>query len=490
MSDKNYNIDKLFKDYLLGHKAKAPADAWERLHGELHKSGQTRPVWIWRSVAAVLLLLITFSAGYFLSDYQKSGIRQFTSSTPAKQNKPDATATDVDREIISTDEHDEISENLVTTNEINQSAPENVRQTKPENKSIHPEKVPSNQQLTLNNEPVQTDLELEEVSTPVEEEMAVVTSKEQNGNHDETFNAEISPIDPKQIEVQANDVSFPVNKLFEDPAFLQQLLVAEDLYRFEPDNAKSKNSSSNWSIGGRISPLYSYRALSGSGYETTGDPVAQEYFDDVENGILTVAAGISLDYKFSNRWSLGSGMYVSRTGQENNEVLAIAVPGSSGMYKLATSAGTVTINPKKFESVMVEQQASIKDTIPGGYTVSGTFVQNLDYFEVPFIMQYKLTDQRFSIHLKGGLSPGILINNRSYFEDDGVKLQTGVVENINPMILNSLVGFGFEYSISEKVSVNLDPAFKYSLSPVNQDSKLSAHPYSFSWFTGISYKFY
>ena len=71
---------------------------------------------------------------------------------------------------------------------------------------------------------------------------------------------------------------------------------------------------------------------------------------------------------------------------------------------------------------------------------------------------------------------------------DNEKIQTGFTENIKPMIYNSVLGLGIAYEISKKVSINLSPTFKYSLSPVNTGSGLKYHPYSLSWFTGISYK--
>ncbi|NLO52227.1 MAG: hypothetical protein GX103_13845 [Bacteroidales bacterium] len=56
------------------------------------------------------------------------------------------------------------------------------------------------------------------------------------------------------------------------------------------------------------------------------------------------------------------------------------------------------------------------------------------------------------------------------------------------MIYISVLGMGAQYAISSKISVNLAPTFKYSLTPVNTSNSLGYHPYSLSWFTGVSYK--
>jgi len=475
MAEKNSNIDKLFKDHLVGYRAKAPADAWERLHGELHKGSSVRAIWLWRSVAAAILLLIAFSAGYFFSDFQKSNSGQFTLNEQTEVALPE-------QNVISPENSD--AETSVGQEESNFGKQENGFMPKAEPKK---EKLISAELAEVTRETLTT--------TPVISndqpagELATIDPHQQDENQ---LSEKLTPIPVDVIseDITTEETTKPENLLFNDPEFLRQMLLADDNLAFDFGGQTEKSTSSNWSIGGRISPLYSYRTINDGSYETANEAVAKEYFDEVESGLLTIAGGISLNYKFSDRWSLGSGMYVSRIGQETSQVLAFATPGSSGMYKLATSAGTVTINPVKFQSVMVEQQVSVKDTIPGGYIVSGDFVQNLDYFEVPFIMQYKVTDKRFSVQLMGGLSPGILVNNRSYFESDGQKVQTGIIEDVSPMIYNSVVGFGLEYSISEKVSLNLEPTFRYSLTPVNTSSNLSTHPYSMSWFTGITYRFY
>jgi hypothetical protein len=267
-------------------------------------------------------------------------------------------------------------------------------------------------------------------------------------------------------------------------------LIGEDAYASDIMPVSKAVAASGWSIGGRVSPVYSYRTVGGSSFATASEKVSVDYFNDNEEGITSVAAGISLDYAFSDRLSLASGMYLSRIGQQNNEVLAYNDPDATNMYKLATSNGTVTINPVKFESVIAPQAISAKDSLPGDYSVHGSFYQNLDYLEVPLVLKYRLLDQKFSVNVMGGLSPGILVNNRSYFDVDGQKLQTGTVENVESFIYNSIFGLGLEYAINRKLSINMEPSFKYAISPVNSGNGINYHPYSFSWFTGISYKLY
>jgi hypothetical protein len=46
-----------------------------------------------------------------------------------------------------------------------------------------------------------------------------------------------------------------------------------------------------------------------------------------------------------------------------------------------------------------------------------------------------------------------------------------------------------EYSLSKKLTLNLEPTFRYYLNPFNDVTGLRAHPYSFGVFSGVAYKF-
>ncbi len=475
MSDNNLHIDKLFKDHLVGHKAKAPEHAWERLHGDLQKNKRTSPVWMWRSIAASLLLLLTFGAGYFLSEYRNKADDQITHSTPVEHKAPsDVSVTDsMIREIP--------DEEIIRKPDPIIGKPETLIADvhRPEQESHKTDKDTYQQQEKI--------LPHTDEIAEVFDDSSAIEFPEKQETETPIPTEDIAVLqDATPAEIEPAVTEAPVT----DPEVLKRLLSEDYDLAFDTGLAGKTDISSNWSIGARFSPVYSYRNLGGSSMQTSGSSIEKSYFDEVEDGILTLAGGISLDYRINDRWSIGSGMYVSRIGQVNNQVLAMASPDNSGMFKLTTSTGSVSINPRKFQSVMVQQQVSVKDTIAGGYMVNGSFVQNLDYLEVPLVLNYKVTDSRFSINLMGGVSPGILVNNRSFFEKDGEKLQTGITEDLSPMIYNSLVGVGLQYAISDKVSVNLEPTFKYSLSPINTSDGLNFHPYSMSWFTGVSYRFY
>jgi hypothetical protein len=108
---------------------------------------------------------------------------------------------------------------------------------------------------------------------------------------------------------------------------------------------------------------------------------------------------------------------------------------------------------------------------------------------MPVILRYKLIDKSVDFNLIGGLSYNLLVNNSVHTVIDGSKYTVGKTAGLNPFMVSSSMGMGIEYSLSEKFSLNLEPTFRYYLSPFGEMAGLRIHPYSFGVFSGLSYKF-
>ncbi len=469
MADDRKHIDELFKDYLSGFKAAAPAGAWQRIQVSLQPTQKRKHFLYLRLAAASLLLLMAFSAGYFWSEFKKSdnvmAVSEITKSVQ-EQTFPDR---------------------IIENN--NQNLPSENSKTLPSKKpTIAPLKPETIKIQSSKNDESLVNTAFENIQQKPETEQLVLTENKEDLKEIE-LSDEIITVETTGAINKTDDLAKKSESEKMTPEMLHQLLVGNNDALADGIIQKSNvQQPQQWSIGGQFSPVYSYRKLDGAGFSTPDEQVDKDYYNNTENGLMAYAGGISLNYGFNDRLSLASGLYLSRIGQENTDVVAYDSPDSPYLYNLASSGGTVTINPQKFEKVMVREVDNTKDSVPGDYIVNGTFIQNLDYLEVPLVLKYKLLKSKLSVNLSGGLSPGILVNNRSYFNVDGQKIQTGYTENIKPMIYNSVMGVGVEYTISTKLSINLDPLFKYSLSPINNNSGLKYHPYSISFFTGITYK--
>ncbi|NCA86257.1 MAG: PorT family protein [Clostridia bacterium] len=482
MADNSNNIDKLFREKLQGHKVAAPSDGWSRLEEALHKPASRRMLWIIRTAAAAVLLMLAFGAGIFWSDYYRdSSLRtQADPSAVIIDNNHDNSKIDneiIDDPITSANSFENISSPRTTYN----------------SGAVRSDALPGDSEndfvikSTERHSPTKSSLySLVPLKVELSGKNVIITPFRSALKHPAMMPA--SATEHYAFIFENNQLTAD-DPLMMDDEMLRRLLLGEDAFADQDQATEEIAAPKGWSIGGQLSPVYSYRTLSGDVYVTPDEKVDAGYFNDMESGIVSVGGGISMDYQLGERFSIASGLYLSRIGQQNESVLAYNDPDGYGMYKLASSTGSVSVNPAQFTQVLATQPASAKD-IPGDYVASSTFIQNLDYLEVPLVLKYRLLDTRFGINLLGGISPGILVNNHSYFEFEGQKLQTGTTENIQPMIYNSVLGIGMEYAINKKISVNLAPSFKYSLTPVNTSNNLGYHPYSLSWFTGVSYKLY
>ena len=65
----------------------------------------------------------------------------------------------------------------------------------------------------------------------------------------------------------------------------------------------------------------------------------------------------------------------------------------------------------------------------------------------------------------------------------------GSTEGVNMFSVSSSLGMGMEYKVSGKLSLNLEPTFRYYMNSFNNVTGSHFHPYSFGIFSGISYKF-
>jgi hypothetical protein len=203
---------------------------------------------------------------------------------------------------------------------------------------------------------------------------------------------------------------------------------------------------------------------------------------------LSYAGGLNVDYALNKKWGLQSGMYYSRIGQVNNDALEYTYNGKDG-YLLAihTSTGHINISIENIPDHILVTNISKDSTSNGSPMVS--IEQNFDFFEVPFLLKYKMINRKFSFNLTGGLSPAYMVKNSTYLNVDDEKYNVGPAENLNSLLINTSIGLGLEYKVFKQLSFSLEPTFKYSMVSLNRESQFYYHPYYLSLFTGIKFKF-
>ena len=458
------NIDKLFKTGLTGYKPRAPIGAWDRLDSSLNGQKQKKAILIFRWAAASVLILLAFGAGYFFATYNQIQ-PQFTGN----ENPP----------IIETENY-QPSEGMVenpdktfkseTDGAASDQFKQNVNTDKIDRKVIiasheHISDEQSDKTVANQNEPVDI-LEAEILVLPV-----------------------IVMNDEDKIEVDADDVL-----IFDDIAITEgntketeinpeQDINWEDYYTPPTDSRALK-----WTIGAQFAPTYSYREIS-TNYSVGSIVDDVDNYNNSEESLLSYAGGVNVAYALNSSWSFNSGMYFSRIGQVSTDALEFSEnKGDLVLSGIYTSSGIIDFTIDDLPAG-VHKLNPPKDSITGIDPLNVKVVQNFDLFEVPFMMKYHILNKKFSVNLSGGLSPAYLVQNKNYLEFESNRYDIGSASNLNNFILNSTFGLGLGYQLTEKLLINFEPTFKYSLSPINSDSKVYYHPYYLSWFTGINYRF-
>lgn len=440
MNEKGANIDLLFRNGLKDYEVLPPAGVWEGIHPVTRI--KSKPVILIRTAAVIAALatigLLTFKWNRDISEIPTGDIMAF--------NIPESSP-------------------LI-------SVPVKNNQLLPVRNSDHVKNAPT---VIIQNDIASPQPEIAFVSTP-EEVSHVKKTRSLLITDDET-----------------NRASFPshINSTVGSPAKIKYA----DLQYF-PDNTTAKPKN-RWSIAAMASPTYLSSFNSGS------DELSKEITAS-EQSLISYSGGVAFSYKISRRLSIQSGLYYSSLGQKVDGINSFSgfqpygtITKGDHNFEVLTKSGTVyTSNPDVFLS------ANAADRIVTVYTndifdpkkaslqpVNTSLDQNFKYLELPMILKYKLVDKTLGINLIGGLSYNFLVSNSVYTTVDGNKYPIGKTQGLNPLTLSSSLGMGMEYNLSGKLSLNLEPTFRYYLNPFSSSTGSFVHPYSFGVFSGVSYKF-
>jgi hypothetical protein len=293
----------------------------------------------------------------------------------------------------------------------------------------------------------------------------------------------------KIVQHKSGFTDLPKNDLFVDD-------VKQEYQDYLADNS-IEDKKDRWSIAALATPTYYGKFNSGS------DELSQQIMAS-EQAVVSYTGGVALSYKVNKRFSIQSGLFYSSVGQDLEGINSFAgfqkYDNTKGdhNFELLTTNGTVYTNnadvflfadgnsdriKTNFNNDVFDPQKASLDYI------NNTMRQNFSYLELPVFLRYKVIDRTVDFNLIGGLSYNLLLDNSVYTVVDGSKYMIGTTEGLNMFSISSSLGMGMEYKFSEKLSLNLEPTFRYYLNTFNNVAGSQFHPYSFGIFSGISYRF-
>jgi hypothetical protein len=438
MSEKGANIDLLFRNGLKDYEVLPPSGVWDGItsSGRVKK----RPI-IFMRIAAVITVLIsigllTYTYTREVTEDSARTVIAFNMLSPAP--------------IIDRGNHDFIADPtlpadirpVLNTTEYLEPIPdaESVKTESSPDQVFH---FKSNKSLSISNKEIKRDL--------------LLSSQKSSENK-------------------------PVDFYYPD----LQYMPSDNMAKADP----------KWSIAAMASPTYYSRFNSGS------DALSGELMS-AEQPLVSYSGGVAFSYKLSRRFSVQSGIYYSNLGQKVEGINSFGgfkqydnTKGNDN-FEVITSSGLVSasnpdvfLNSEASERVITVFTKDVFDPQKASLQyINNSLTQSFSYLELPVTLRYKVIDKTIGINLIGGMSYNLLVHNSVYTTVNGSKYPIGDTKGMNPLSLSSTLGMGMDYNFSSKLSLNLEPMFRYYLNPFSVPTGAFVHPYSFGIFSGVTYKF-
>ena len=446
MDERRANIDLVFRNGLKDYEVLPPAVVWNNIDGRIKR--HSRPAYLMRA-AAMVAVAVTLSFLTYRWTVRTSAIHDNSSVALNTESSPAPPAGNI------------------------------MAPAKPGEKTL-------TSTGSYSPEPARNEPAVEQPSAGDNTEIAFVSLPPTNIQLPANV-AKLTIVRPYSDFGENSKNTVSINSLtLDNSKGYQDYLVAED---------NSATNTRKWSISALASPTYYGKINKGT------DDLSRQILSS-EKAVVSYSGGVTLSYKVNRRFSIQSGLFYSSVGEELTGISSFAgfqkydkTKGDHNFAVLTTNGTIYTNNPDVFlvadgSRIITSYTNDVFDPkkVSLDY-ISNNMRQSFSYLELPVFLRYKVIDKTLGFNLIGGLSYNMLVDNSVYTVVDGNKYMIGSTEGMNTFSLSSSVGMGMEYKFSDKLSLNLEPTFRYYINSFNTTYGSNFHPYSFGIFSGLSYKF-
>jgi hypothetical protein len=443
MNPYQLNIEKVFRDRLRNYSPEAPRETWADIQLSLDQ-GKKRKVYWYRVAATVAVLILSGLLYYFttadllknplaLQNYNKA--EYTTEKTQNTNNIPNKIAQSRFSKINKSTEEEKL-EGGNSTRELNEE-----NRGKPKRKLVS---------------------KIGGISTPTHQNRLAKIGEKKKTEEKEKKN---------QIYDYAFLNTVPGNN--------------KDLYE------KSKKGKLSLSAG--LSPTLSYRTVV-ENPEIASNPEIQQNLPD-ESSLLAYSSGLGVGYEVFKNFKIRSGLYYSQIGQRLNNVTvsqnSYTLKGTQGYHQVPNSWGNVELMSDKIQPETPEdlnEYGPVTMDVTDEFSLDNTLTQRLEFLKVPLMMELRVLDTKIGLDIIGGFNANFLINNGVYMATQESNQYVGETTGLEKVNYSSVLGFGFNYDISDNTKFFIQPMFDYYLHTVIEENT-RVYPYSFNLFTGFSVYF-
>ena len=468
MSLEENKLDDLFRERLKSFSPEPPPDMWNRISKEMDRKKNVRRmiVYRWMGVAAVLLLAMITGILVTQNDSTlpvKDISKQISLKPEEKsENLQDQKTIEIDRNKVE-----------VNRNKSSETVAHKTARVKSHSKadSVYPVDNPK----------------LERVDY-----LAVTTGMNLVHNPEEIL---ISSLSDYSIIIR-RDEKMPVT--IQSPVDEQKLLAYESGIR----SNKMEKTAAEWKVGIQLAPAYSSHA---SGYSSDYARAMTTTSKSAQTGI---GGGISVQVKTSRRWTIESGLYYSRNGDNssssghlfaanadyinlasgNNKYYSNAVVLKEGQMIMNSTAGVIHFSqtPDNAKLISGAESAIGMNTV---LLMSSDFSQVFDFMEVPITARYRVIEGKIALELLSGLSTNLVVGNQVLMGNTSSRVVIGKTEDISSLGFSGMAGFGIIYPLSKRISITIEPRASYWLTSLNNSSAVDFRPWRIGIYSGLTFGF-
>lgn len=486
-------MDNLFKEKFKDFSETPDERVWENIEASLNKRKKKRivPIWWQLGGAAAALALLFYLVNPFSTNENAvdPSIVNTEKNTPKDTNNAIDDST-VDSKILEESQDSQVvgtsdTESNQRSNRAAQEASGSMEsQTKdvlvPKQEVLNPKDG-----LVTNTNNRKQERESQLTITEQRNSNAIPANIDnsivENNKKQREENLNEPTLNPDGIAETKNEVAAAEKKGNEEDTI--SIFDAIEELQDQEELAITKNSGKRWSMGPSVAPVF-------FGSVGEGSPIHSNFASNSKSGNLNLSYGLTVTYNISEKLSVRSGVHRVDYGYDTNDVVFTSSLTTSTNQLIDNINYSQTSRNLVVESKSNEVQSVDNTSIFAGTAepFEGRMVQQLGYIEVPMELNYALLDRKFGINLIGGVSSLFLVDNAVSLESEQLITEMGEANNANDINFSTNLGVGFNYNISQKLQLNVEPIFKYQLNTFSETAG-NFRPYTIGVYSGLSFRF-
>jgi hypothetical protein len=517
MNDKKH-IDRLFQEKLKDFEATPSNSVWENISAELQAEKKDRkiiPFWLKISaIAAVLLLLFTVGSNVFnTSDENPEQNTIVDTNTDSNTELNEIKSDSKENDVIDNNNNLEQDKLVSDDSKVNQDD-KPLNNNSKGNKLVNKNSSTSNSIVTTtnnnkyNNQPLKNKTIVDKALGATKGDAVVQNDNISNKkNNTSTTNTERTSINTEAVDATVNKNNHSENAVAktvaneennnstvteeskeegENTKEEEKLSIvealAENTIQDDVNDEKKNKIEDRWKISPSIAPVY-FNTLG------AGSSIHEQFNQNSKTGNVNMSYGVRGSYAVSEKLSVRAGINKVTLGYSTDDVFVLnnaSSTPSDQRFALRNVALKDEIQGTSFVSVEEFDFAQIPSVISN--QIIGSIDQKLGFIEVPLELEYELSNKKLGLRVLGGFSALFLNENEVYSTLNEETTLIGSATNINKTSFSANLGVGFDFKLSEKFKLNLEPTFKYQLNTFNNTSG-DFKPYFIGIYSGFSFKF-